>query len=126
MNSFVIRTMNNFLINFIVDISMLVKLRSTMDESIERIKSMGSNDKQFEKKKSEMDAAMKKSIRMVVVNTSIGLLLKLPLVFLPLINTIAKFYYNNSRSYNSGFGSESRYKKHAFDYFYTQLFNTDF
>ena len=78
---------------------------------------MGSNEKQFEKKKSELEETMKRNIRMVILNTSIGLILKLPLVFLPLVNTIAKFYY---KDFNM------RYKNLAFDHFYFQLFEADF
>ena len=100
---------------FLVDIGMLIRLRSTVNESIERIKSIGLSEKQIETKKSEMEETMNKSIRMVVVNTSIGFLFKLPLVFLPLVNAIANFYYKDSRQRN-----------HAFDRFYTYLFETDF
>ena len=59
---------------FCVDLNMLVRLRSTVNESIERIKKIGSNEKQMEKKKSELEDTMNKSIQMVVLNTSIGLL----------------------------------------------------
>ena len=97
---------------------MLVKLRSTVSESIERIKSMGSSEKQMEKKKSELEDTMKKSIRMVIVNTSIGLLLKFPLVFLPFVNTIANFYYKDLLN--------MRYKHLLFDQFYSKLFEIDF
>lgn len=53
---------------------------------------MGTNEKQLEKKKSDLEDAVNKNIRMVVLNTAIGLLFKLPLVFLPLVNTIAQFF----------------------------------
>ena len=106
------------ILSFVVDLSMLVRLRSTVNESIERIKKMASNEKQFEKKKCELEDTMKKSIQMVVLNTSIGLLFKLPLIFLPLINTIAKFYYKGNNMV--------RYSNLGFDKFYTQLFEADF
>ena len=102
---------------FCVDLNMLIRLRSTVKESIERIKSIGSNIKQMDKKKSELEDTMNKCIRMVIVNTSIGLLFKLPLVFLPLINTIAKFYYKDVNK---------RYNNLVFDRFYTQLFEAGF
>ena len=60
---------------------------------------------------------MKKSIRMVLLNTSIGLLFKLPLVFLPLVNTIANFYYKDK---------SIRYRNLQFDSFYSHLFDVDF
>ena len=105
------------IVSFCVDLAMLVKLRSTVNESLERIKKMGSNDKQMEKKKSDLEETMKKSIRMVVLNTSIGLVFKLPLVFLPLVNTIAKFYYKDHNN---------RYRNLDFDHFYALLFESDF
>ena len=101
---------------FFSGFNMLVRLRSTVNESIERIKSMGSNEKQMEKKKSELEETINKSIRMVIVNTSIGLIFKLPLVFLPLVNAFANFYYKDT---------DTRYRNIAFDRFYTQLFDTD-
>ena len=105
---------------FLVDIGMLIKLRSTVNESIERIKSIGLSEKQMETKKSEMEVTMKKSIRMVVVNTSISFLFKLPFVFLPLVNAIANFYYKHIDHINH------RHRNPAFDRFYTHLFETDF
>ena len=83
----------------------------------------GSNEKQMEKKKSELEDTMKKSIRMVIVNTSIGLMFKLPLVFLPLVNTIARFYYKDYVYKILGGTRKNNYL--AFDSFYTQLFETD-
>ena len=51
----------------------------------------------MEKKKIELEATiMKKSIRIVVLNTSIEVLFKLPLVVPPLVNTNAKFYYKDT------------------------------
>ena len=102
---------------FSVDLRMLLELNSVVKESIERIKSMGSNDKQFEKKKSDLEDAVHKNIRMVVLNTSIGLLFKLPLVFLPLVNTIAVFFYKDMTM---------RSKNPSFDRFYTFLFESNF
>ena len=105
---------------FFVDLNMLVRLRSTVNESIERIKKMsGSNDKQMEKKKSELEETMKKSIRMVILNTSIGLFFKFPLVFLPLVNTIAKFYYKR-------YYGENLFTNLSFDRFYSELFDAEF
>ena len=60
---------------------------------------------------------MNKSIRMVIVNKSIRLIFKLPLVFLPLINAYANFYYKDI---------DTRHRNLGFDRFYTQLFETDF
>ena len=65
---------------------MLVKLRYTLNISLNRIKSMGLNEKQIEKK-NEMEVSMNKSIRIMILNTSIGLLFKLLMVFLPLIDS---------------------------------------
>ena len=96
---------------------MLYKLKSTVKGSIERITSMGSNEKQFEKKKSDLEDAVNKNVKMVIVNTSIGLLLKLPLVFLPLVNTIAEFFYKDL---------DTRSKNISFDRLYSFLLDSNF
>ena len=99
---------------FLVDLKMLFKLKSTVRETLERIKSMGSNEKQIEKKKSDLANAVNKNVKMVLLNTSIGLLFKLPIVCLPLINTIAQFFYKDI---------ESRSKNPSFDRLYSLLQN---
>ena len=54
---------------------------------------------------------------MVVLNTAIGLLLKFPLSFLPLVNAIANLFYKDINS---------RSKNPSFDRFYTFLFDSNF
>lgn len=61
---------NCFEIICFVDLKMLFKLKSTVKQSIEKIKSMRSNGKQFEKRKSDLEDAVHKNVKMVVLNRS--------------------------------------------------------
>ena len=51
------------------------------------------NQNQNEKKKAENEEAVNKAIKMVVLNSVIGIFFKLPVCFIPLLNVYAKFYY---------------------------------
>ena len=90
---------------------MVVQLRRTLEEKIKKSESL--NQKQTENKKAEFEEAVNKAIKMVVLNSAIGILFKLPVLILPLINLIAQFYYRN-HSY--------KYDHPSFDMFYSILF----
>jgi len=55
---------------------------------------MNKNMEQLEAKKKENEEASNKAVRMVVINTSIGLFLKLPICILPLFNLIVQFTFD--------------------------------
>lgn len=70
-----------------------------------------------ENKKAENEEAVNKAIKMVVLNSSIGILFKLPVFFIPLLNICAQFHfkdYNYFRSHTS------------FGIFYTNLLDSGF
>ena len=77
----------------IIDIFMVVKLRKTLKEREAKSKSM--NQKQDQTKKTENEEVVNKAIKMVVLNSTIGILFKLPVSLVPLINVVAQFYYKN-------------------------------
>ena len=106
------------LICFIVDIYMVVELRKVMSEKMKKIKKLYANSKsKIDSTKKENDDAINKAIRMVVINTAIGLLFKMPVSFIPVINVYAEFYY---KDFNR------RYTRPAFARFYLYLFDNGF
>jgi hypothetical protein len=100
-----------------IDLVMIVKLRNVLKEQLEKFKSMSASSSKSESKASECEAAFNNSAKMVVINTAIGLLSKLPVTFLPLLNAYAQFYYKNSNT---------RIEKPSFDRFFTGLFDSGF
>ena len=98
-----------------IDVYMVVELRKVMSDKMNKIRALYCNSKaKIESAMKENEDAMNKAIRMVVINTAIGLLFKMPLSFIPLINVYAEFYYKNSHN---------RYTRPAFNRFYLYLFN---
>lgn len=69
-----------FFIHFSIDVGMLVRLRRTLNEKLDKSKAYSTKEK-LEKKKSENEAALHNAISMVIVNTSLGVLLKIPSSF---------------------------------------------
>jgi hypothetical protein len=63
---------------------MVVQLRRVLDEKL--MKSETLNQKQNEKKKEENEKAVNKAIKMVVLNSVIGIFFKFPNYFNPLLN----------------------------------------
>ena len=63
----------------------------------------------------ECESDLKSSIKMLVLNILIGVFFKLPSLFIPLINLIARFYYKKTDFSYPGFGD-----------FYSMLFVTEF
>ena len=74
----------------IIDICMVVQLRQVLEEKTKKSESM-MDQKQSETKKAENEEAVNKAIKMVVLNTAIGILFKLPVSLIPLLNVIADF-----------------------------------
>ena len=100
----------------VVDICMVVQLRRTLEEKLKKSASLNQNLKN-ENKKAENEEAVNKAIKMVVLNSLIGIFFKLPVFFIPLVNICAQFHFNNWDYYQShtSFGS-----------FYTILLDSGF
>ena len=77
----------------VIDICMVVKLRRTLNEKAKKSESL--NQKQNESKKAEFEEAVNKAIKMVVLNSVIGIVFKLPICIIPLLNAYARFYYRD-------------------------------
>ena len=106
------------LICLIIDLVMIRELRKVIADKLETIERLFAESKtKVESTKRENDEAMKKAIRMVVINTSIGLLFKMPLSVIPILNVYAEFYYKRL---------EKRFVHPAFGRFYSSLFFNGF
>ena len=99
---------------FIIDICMVVKLRRTLEDKLKNSEAMNSKS---DAKKKEFEDIVNKAIRMVVINTAIGLLFKSPLTFIPVVNVYAEFYYKHTRN---------RMISPLFGEFYSSLLDTGF
>ena len=68
------------IVNFAIDIGMIIKLRETLKEKLEKSKEFN-NQAQQEKKRVESETAMENTRSMLIWNISLNLLLKLPATF---------------------------------------------
>lgn len=94
-------------VNIIIDIYMVSRLRKTLHEKLDRLMLNHENDvsqqknscKMNKKKEREIKEAINNAIRMVFVNSALNFYLKLPLVYIPLHNVIYTFYYSKTKSH---------------------------
>jgi hypothetical protein len=106
------------LICVFIDIYMIVELRQVMADKLRKIKRIYAKSKtKVENTKKENDVAMNKAKRMVLINTAIGLLFKMPISFIPILNVYAAFYYRDNIM---------RYIHPVFGRFYSSLFFNGF
>ena len=98
----------------IIDFCMVVQLRRTLEEKTKNSESM--NQKLNDIKKAENENAENKAIKMVVLNSVIGIFFKLPASFIPLLNVVAEFYYKDKMN---------KYNHPEFGEFYSMLHNTE-
>lgn len=104
-------------ISVIIDVCMVLKLKRIFREGLECLKTMTEDEQHIELKSSEFEEALGQSARMVVVNTAVGVLFKIPSAFLPIVNTWAQFFYKDFAM---------RFEKPGFDRFYVMLLDTGF
>ena len=99
----------------IIDICMVVQLRRTLKEKAKKSESI--NQKQNQNNiKDEFEEAVNKAIKMVVLNSAIGICFKLPVCFIPMLNLYAQFYSN--REYHRSHSS--------FGFFYSMFIDAGF
>ena len=104
--NFISDLFNHFLlliVNLAIDIGMIIKLKQTLNERLENFKSY-STIAQQEKKKTDNENVMDNAISMVILNTSLNLLLKLPESLYSLIY----LWYGIYLHYNDPFVWENR------------------
>jgi hypothetical protein len=82
------------LIHLSIDIGMVLKLRQTLNEKLEKSKEYNTAEQQ-EKKQGENDAVLNNVIFMVILNTVVGFVLKLPTCIYSLIFMYFNFYSAN-------------------------------
>ena len=100
----------------IIDIVLVVQMKRTLEDKLKWY-DKETNSQKYEAKKKENENAINKLIKMVIINTVIGVIFKLPSSFLSVVNLIATFYYRN---YKNPFIAP------LFGEFYFYLVNTDF
>ena len=93
------------IVNFAIDIGMIVKLRQTLNEKLEKAKEYSTKDQQ-EKKRIENETALDKTRSMIIWNISLSLLLKLPATSYSIIQLYSVIYRSNSNNFwkHPGFG----------------------
>lgn len=103
---------------------MLVRLRRTLKEKMERFANL--TDKQHAKQKQmEMRGSMNNAIRMVIVNSTLNIVFKMPQMLVPLENAVETFYFHSKRYDNCdpyktchfGISSFSDYFRSSFAYY---------
>jgi len=105
------------IICFIVDIYMIIKLRAVLEEKTKKSKTLKVSSTNSQKNQEESEEAISKAIKMVVINTAINLLFKIPISFLPILNTYAQFYRKNVMLL---------FEKPIFKEFYVSIINSGF
>lgn len=96
---------------------MVVRLRWVIEEKIKECENLYQNSKQIESKKKELEDVINQAIKFVVINTSIGILFKVSISIIPIINAFAQFYYKDINS---------QYIRPVFNEFYSFLLFSDF
>ena len=106
------------LICVVIDILMVHELRKVLADKLQKIERLYEKSKtKVESAKKENEDAINKVIRMVVIMSAIGILFKMPISLIPILNVYAEFYYN---SYGRQFTHP------AFGRFYSSLFHNGF
>ena len=82
------------LLIFVIDVYLVVRMRRILNERLRKSESLMAKNK-LETMKKENEEAINKVIKMVIVNTAISVLFKLPVAFIPVVNVYAEFYYKD-------------------------------
>ena len=98
------------LVHLAIDIGMVRKLRETLNEKLEKSKEYSTKE-QNDKRKSENESVINNAIFMVILNTVVGILLKLPTCIYSLIFMYYNIYKINYLNYwiHAGFGRFFKY-----------------
>ena len=104
------------IICMVIDILMVVRVKQTLDDKLKWYVK-GTNSQKYDSKTKENDNVVNKLIKMVVINTILAVLSKLPCSFLSVVNLYATFYFRN---YDNQFNSP------IFGEFYSYLLDSGF
>ena len=83
------------IVNLSLDIGMIIKLKQTLNERFEKFKEYSTTAQQ-EKKKTEKENVLDNAISMVILNTTLNLLLKLPASLYSLIYLWYSYYLQHN------------------------------
>ena len=122
--NFISDILNHFvflLINLGIDIGMVVKLKQTLNERLENFNACSTTAQQ-EKKKTDNESVLNNAISMVIFNTTLNLLLKLPSALYSMIY----LYYGIYRQYIAYLSRENRiwgrfYKRICIDAYFCSM-----
>ena len=103
------------IICIIIDVSMVIQVKKILKDKLKWYKK--ENQSKYEVKKKENKDATNKLIKMVVINTALGILFKLPSSLMSIVNLYGTFYF---RSYKNLFNAP------LFGEFYSYLLDTGF
>ena len=123
--NFISDILNHFvflLVNLAIDIGMVVKLKQTLNERLENFKAY-STTAQLDKKKTDNENVLNNAISMVIFNTTLNLLLKLPTALYSMIY----LFYGIYRQYKAYSVLQNRtwyrfYKRVCIDAYFCEMF----
>ena len=110
------------IVNFVIDIGMIVKLRQTLNEKLERSKEYNSKDQQ-EKRRIENETAMDKTRSMIIWNISLNLLFKLPATSYSIIHLYFVIYKSNPNNFWRHPGFAKFYIRNCVDEYLCNVFS---
>ena len=106
-----------------IDIGMVVKLKQTLNEKLEKSKAYISKDQQ-EKKEKENETVLDDAVYMVILNSVVGTLLKLPLFLYSLIYFYYSIYRMNDLNFLNHPGFGRFYTRFCIDAYFCDMFHT--
>ena len=82
-------------LGFFVDLGLVVSLRRVLNEQLATYEKITEQSEKVQKRKKENENAVRKTVKMVVINTTIGIILKSPGAILPVLNLAANYFYKD-------------------------------
>lgn len=122
---FVVNTISDLLNYFVflflhlaIDVYMLVRLRATLNEKLARFgaNSAATNNQQAAaaRKQQEILEAKSNATRMVVINSTLNILFKLPLTLMPTINLVTAYIYIHRKRTGASVEDINRFTSNMF------------
>lgn len=109
-------------VNLSIDIYMLVKLRRTLNEKLKRFAEWSTDNKHMCQKSVEIRESMNNAIRMVIVNSTLNFILKLPQTLVSLENAAEAFYYQSKYYRKCGIYCNYSFYRFSFELRYSGVF----
>ena len=104
------------IICMVIDILMVVRLKQTLEDKLKWY-DKETNSQKYDAKMKENEDAVNKLIKMVIINTVLGILSKFPSSFLSVVNLYSTFYFRNY---------DNQFTAPIFGEFYSYLLDSGF